>query len=161
MYGFLTFSGVPPIGGGDDVVVVVLGGGGVVVVVVVGGVWLKVAVTAVSALTVTVQLPDPEQPPPLQPAKVEPAPVVAVIVTWLPEVKSAEHVEPQSIPAGVLVTVPEPLPGFATLTLKVCGGGKPPVVIAPSALRLNSLNHIRPSDPRVIYRRIALAWFVG
>lgn len=146
------------------VVVVVLGGGGVVVVgVVLGGVRLKVALGAVSALTVTVQLPDPEQPPPLQPAKVEPELAAAVKVTCVPEVKSAEHVAPQSIPAGLLVTVPEPLPGFETLTLKVCGGGGDalPAVIAPSALRLNSLNHMRPSEPRVMDRRPVLLWLVG
>ena len=45
---------------------------------------LKVAVTVVSALMVTVQLPVPLQPPPLQPEKTEPLAALAVKVTELP-----------------------------------------------------------------------------
>ena len=45
---------------------------------------LKVAVTVVSALTVTVQFPVPLQPPPLQPEKTEPLAALAVKVTELP-----------------------------------------------------------------------------
>src|SRR5207253_929023 len=45
---------------------------------------LKVAVTVVSALIVTMHGLVPEQPPPLQPANVEPALGVAVRVTVVP-----------------------------------------------------------------------------
>jgi len=45
---------------------------------------LKVAVTVVAAVSVTVQVPVPEQPPPLQPSNVEPALGVAVSVTPVP-----------------------------------------------------------------------------
>ncbi len=45
---------------------------------------LKVAVTVVLAVSVTVQEPAPEQPPPLQPEKAEPAAGVAVRVTAVP-----------------------------------------------------------------------------
>ena len=45
---------------------------------------VNVAVTVVSALRVTMQVPVPEQPPPLQPVKVEPAAGVAVRVTVVP-----------------------------------------------------------------------------
>ena len=45
---------------------------------------VNVADTVVGAVTVTVQVPVPEQPPPLQPAKVEPVAGVAVKVTAVP-----------------------------------------------------------------------------
>jgi len=74
----------------------------------------KVAVTDSAALIVTSQLPTPEQPAPDQPANDEPGAGVAVKVTSIPLAKSCEQVEPQSIPAGELVTVPDPLPTDAT-----------------------------------------------
>jgi hypothetical protein len=79
-----------------------------------GGTVTKVAVTDSAALIVTSQLPIPEQPPPDQPANDDPDPAVAVNVTCVPLAKSCEQVEPQSIPAGELVTVPDPLPANAT-----------------------------------------------
>src|SRR5205823_13880690 len=80
---------------------------------------LKVAVTVVAAMTVTVQAPVPEHPPPLQPVKVEPAAAVAVSVTAVPLVKLAEQVAPQVMPAGVLVAVPLPVPALETVRVKV------------------------------------------
>jgi hypothetical protein len=86
---------------------------------------LKVAVTAVAAVTVTMQVPAPVQPPPLQPANVELADAEAVNVTCVPLAKFAEHVVGQVIPAGALVTVPVPVPASVTnsprfgLTLKL------------------------------------------
>ena len=80
---------------------------------------MKVAVTAVAALRVTVQVPVPEQPPPVQPVKREPAAGVAVSVTAVPLVKLAEQVAPQVIPAGALVTVPLPVPAGVTVRTKV------------------------------------------
>ncbi len=48
-------------------------------------VWsVKLAVTVVAAVNVTVQEPVPEHPPPLHPAKVEPVAGVAVRVTAVP-----------------------------------------------------------------------------
>jgi len=83
-------------------------------------VWsVKVAVTVVAAETVTVQAPVPEQAPPLQPLKVEPAAGAAVSVTAVPLVKLAEHVAPQVIPVGALVTVPLPVPAAVTVRVKV------------------------------------------
>src|SRR5260370_37569998 len=76
--------------------------------------WVKVAVTVVAALRVTVQAPVPEQPPPLQPLKVEPVAGVAVSVTAVPPAKGAGQVVPQGIPAGVLGTGPGPAPPFET-----------------------------------------------
>src|SRR5437879_74235 len=85
-----------------------------------GGVMsVNVAVTVVAALRVTVQAPGPEQPPPLQPVKVEPAAGAAVSVTAVPLVKLAAQVAPQVMPAGLLVTVPAPVPALETVSVKV------------------------------------------
>jgi hypothetical protein len=78
-----------------------------------------VAVTVVAALSVTVQVPVPEQPPPLQPLNVDPAAGAAVKVTPVPLANAAEHVAPQEMPAGLLVTVPLPVPVFETVSVKV------------------------------------------
>jgi hypothetical protein len=78
---------------------------------------LKVAVTGVAAVTVTTQVPVPEQPPPIQPANVEPSAGNAVSVTAVPLAKFAEQVVGQLIPAGALDTVPVPVP--ANITVRV------------------------------------------
>ena len=76
--------------------------------------WVKLAVTEVSAVMGTVQVPVPGQPvTPLQPVKIEPAAAVAVRVTEV--LKLAEQVKPQLIPAGALVTVPLPVPDGVTV----------------------------------------------
>ncbi|RMH01327.1 MAG: hypothetical protein D6699_06920 [Aquificota bacterium] len=59
-------------------------------------------------------VPQLEQSP-LHPAKVEPAFGVAVSVTLVPELKLAEQVAPQFMPAGLLVTVPPPVPVLLTV----------------------------------------------
>jgi hypothetical protein len=69
---------------------------------------------------VTVQGPAPLQAP-LQPAKVEPAAGEGVSVTGVPAAKSAVQAAPQSIPGGLLVTVPLPVPALLTVRLKVDG----------------------------------------
>ena len=75
---------------------------------------LNVAVTVVSAVSVTVQVPVPLQPPPDQPANAEPAVALADSVTVEPWVAVVEHVAPQLMPAGDDDTVPEPVPDFVT-----------------------------------------------
>jgi len=50
----------------------------------------------------------PEHPPPDQPAKRYPLDGSAVSVTWVPPLYWAVQVAPQSMPMGMLVTVPEP-----------------------------------------------------
>jgi hypothetical protein len=47
---------------------------------------------------------------PLQPVKVDPVAGIACKLTTVPVVKLAEHVLPQSIPAGELMILPLPLP---------------------------------------------------
>jgi len=81
--------------------------------------WTKPAVTVVAAVSVTVQVPVPEQPPPVQPVKVELASGVAAKVTAVPLANAAEHVAPQVMPAGLLVTVPAPAPDLLTVNVKV------------------------------------------
>ena len=72
---------------------------------------MKVAVTFVAAVMVTTQVLVPVQAPD-QPAKVDPFAGDAVNVTRVPEVKFAEHVAVQLMPAGELATVPAPVPAF-------------------------------------------------
>lgn len=96
---------------------------------------LKVAVTAALALTVNVQVdPVPEQAP-LQFARVLgglPAAGAAVSVTDVPTGTVIVHVVPQVRPAGFEVTVPLPVPDFATVTVAVgAGGGVPPPPPSP------------------------------
>ncbi len=69
----------------------------------------KDAVTVSVEFTVTVQVPVPVQAPP-QPPKTEPPAATAVRITLVPEVNVAEQVAPQVMPAGLLVTVPLPVP---------------------------------------------------
>jgi hypothetical protein len=72
---------------------------------------LNVTVTFWSELIGTVQVVvSPEHPPPTQPANVEPAAGLSVSVTFLPVANCAEHVAPQLMPSGTLVTVPDPEP---------------------------------------------------
>jgi hypothetical protein len=84
----------------------------------------------------TVMLTTPVlQPVPLQPAKVEPEAGAGVKVTEVPLLNSAEQVLPQLMPAGLLVTVPLPVPllvvVFTTFTVRLnCWGGGGGVVAA-------------------------------
>src|SRR5688572_14989627 len=78
--------------------------------------YVKRAVTDLAAFNVSTHAPVPEQPP-LQPANVAPAAGLAVSVTSVPETYASLQSEPQSMPAGLELTVPPPAP---TLTLKVC-----------------------------------------
>jgi hypothetical protein len=64
------------------------------------------AVTVFAAFMVTVQLVPFAVSQPFQPVKMERKPGVAVSVTTVPLLKSTEQVDPQSIPAGLDVTVP-------------------------------------------------------
>ena len=95
-----------------------------------GGLELKVALTDFAASMVTLQAPVPLQAP-LQPANVEPESGVAVKLTTVPFAKFAEHVVPQEIPEGVLVTVPVPVPLLDTVRVT---GPAFPVKVAPTDL---------------------------
>jgi len=79
----------------------------------------NVAVTDRAALIATVQVDAVPVQLPVQPPKIEPPDDAAVSVTEVPLVYEAEHVEPQLIPAGELVTVPLPLPDLVTVRANV------------------------------------------
>ena len=74
---------------------------------------VKVAVTERAWSIVTWQVLVPEQSPD-QPAKFELASGAAVSVTVVPISNAAEHVGPQSMPAGLEATVPAPSPSLIT-----------------------------------------------
>ncbi len=65
----------------------------------------------------------------LNPPKLDPAPAAAVSVTLLLSAKGARQTVGQLIPAGLLVTVPAPLPFCVTITLFV------PTVFSPKTAR--------------------------
>src|SRR3989442_13441437 len=80
----------------------------------------KVAVTDWAAFIVTTQIPVPLHPAPLQPLNTDPLAGTADNVTDVPMTNDALHVAPQLIPAGLLVTVPPPLPVFVTVRAYNC-----------------------------------------
>jgi hypothetical protein len=79
---------------------------------------VKAADTLAFAFSVTLQPAMPPQAPP-HPARPQAAAAVAVRVTWVPLSKFALQVEPQSIPAGELVTLPPGLPISETERVEV------------------------------------------
>jgi hypothetical protein len=84
---------------------------------------VKLAPTVVDAVTIKLHEAVPEHAPD-QPVNEFPGAGAAVRFTVVPLLKAAEHVGPQLIPAGELVTVPDPL--TLTVTCKpVEGGGGP------------------------------------
>src|SRR5438552_7133244 len=80
---------------------------------------VKVAVMEVSVVMATTHGAVPAQPPPLQPVNAEPGAGLAVRVTVASLANLAEQVDPQSIPAGALVTVPAPAPAVETVSANV------------------------------------------
>jgi hypothetical protein len=86
------------------------------------GITVNVAATETLAESVTVQgAVVPVQPPPDQPVKLDPAAAEAVRVTCVPEANIAAHsllLALQSMPAGLLVTVPAPVPAGTIVSVK-------------------------------------------
>ena len=83
----------------------------------------KLATIALSEFISKAQVFVPVHWAALQPANTDPGSATAVSVTVVPELTCAEHVAPQLIAAGLLVTVPVPLPALATESVTGCGGG--------------------------------------
>jgi hypothetical protein len=77
------------------------------------------AVTVFAASTVTEHVPVPVQPPPDHPVNVEPVAGIALSVTIVPKSYDCEQSAPQSMPAMLELTVPLPLPDFATVSAYV------------------------------------------
>ena len=71
--------------------------------------------TVFGVFMVTVQVVPFVASQPSQPMKMERKPGLAVSVTTVPLLKSAEQVDPQAIPAGLDVTVPPRRPVFLTV----------------------------------------------
>lgn len=72
----------------------------------------NVAVTVTFEFIATVHVPVPVHAPPLQPVNTELPCGAAVRDTLEPEVNVEEHVAPQLIPVGELVTCPVPVPAL-------------------------------------------------
>ena len=84
---------------------------------------LKVAVTEAAEFMFRVQLPVPEQAP-LQPENTEPSLLgVADKLTLVPLLKLALHELVQSMPAGLLWTLPLPEPEIETVNSELPGCG--------------------------------------
>src|SRR5947199_8595665 len=86
----------------------------------------------------------PEQPPPLQPPKVEPAAGAAVSVTAVPLAKLAAQVAPQVMPAGLLVTVPAPVPALETVRVKDRRGDVEGKGVAPESVTVQEQVQAQP-----------------
>jgi hypothetical protein len=112
---------------------------------------VKLAPTDLAALIVTVQAPVPEQLP-LQPVNVAVDDGVAVSVTTVPLVNEAEHVVPHEIPAGLLVTVPVPVPARDTVSVED--------VVAPTPVPVASRESVSPSAEKLTLA-LAAAVLVG
>jgi hypothetical protein len=84
--------------------------------------WLKVAVTVLAALMVTVHVAPDTVLHPLQLAKVAPLTAVAVRVTLVPLLYGSEQSLPQLIPAGFELTLPLllPVPVLQSVNWPVC-----------------------------------------
>jgi hypothetical protein len=76
---------------------------------------VNVAVTERATSSATVQVAAEPVHAPLQPVKLEPAAATAVSVTDAPLTKLNWQVAPQLMPAGLLVTVPPPVPDLLTV----------------------------------------------
>jgi hypothetical protein len=103
---------------------------------------LNFADTAVSALMLTLQVPVPLHPPD-QALNVAFVPGAAVRVTAVPAEKVAVHVDPQSMPAGLLVTVP--VPEVATISWKEDGGGALTTVEPPQPTSNDRTPRVQPT----------------
>lgn len=102
---------------------------------------VNVAVTAVLPDSVVAHGPVPEHPPPDQPLNTDPASGVAVRTTSVPSSYVAEHVAPQLMPPGPLVTDPPPVPAFVTANVEVATN------TAPTAVSAFSVNAHAPVPP--------------
>jgi hypothetical protein len=109
---------------------------------------LKVALTVVVLVSVTAQVPVPEQPPPNHPANAEPGDEVAVRVTRVPLLYASLQSDPQLRPAGLDVTVPAPVPSRVTFNTCWVRLNVAPTVVGPIKLIVQvSMPEHAPDQP--------------
>src|SRR4051812_11094181 len=77
---------------------------------------------------------------------------ITVRATAVPPAKLAEHVEPQSMPVGLLLTVPLPDPALVAVNVKVVGGGGAELVRATS--------YVAPQPPELGLQFVTLMKYV-
>jgi len=106
----------------------------------------NVAVTVFVLVRATVHCAPLTASHPLQPAKVEVAPGAAVKTTCAPPSNRAEQVEPQVIPPGVLVTVPDPLPARTTESTNVGEIVKVAVALNPPGSGFTTVTGTVPAE---------------
>src|SRR5436190_397158 len=104
---------------------------------------------------VTWQVPVPEQPAPVQPVKSEPVSGVAVSVALVPWSKPLEHVAPQSIPAGLELTDPVPVPSVETLRVSVCSANVAVTERAWSIVTTQSPVPVQPAPVQPVKSELA------
>ena len=92
---------------------------------------MRTAVTVIGTFPTKLHGPVPLQPPD-QPLKTDPDDGVAVRVTSFAVGKVDEQVVPQSTPAGLLVTVPAPVPALVKVSVKPPPEGLPQAVLEKS-----------------------------
>ena len=109
----------------------------------------KVAVTLRERFIVTVQRLASTESQPFQLAN---WPSALSVTTWSDVVNTSEQSLPQSIPAGVLITLPVPVP--ASNTFSVCGGGgggapspKNTSIVLSASRRTE---HVSPNKPLIV-----------
>jgi hypothetical protein len=108
---------------------------------------VNVAVTvSLDSGTAMVHSPVPEQSALTQPAKEDPADGVATSDTLLFTGNEYEQVDPQSIPDGVLVTVPVPVPVFDTVSMLLSGVKSAVTVLALLISTLQTRALVGPID---------------
>src|SRR6185436_1939591 len=92
-----------------------------------------------------VTLPSEQSASPVQPANRDPAPGVAINVTTCAGEKTELQVDPQSMPAGLVVIVPVPFP--ALLTTRVLGGINENVAVQLRAADIVTLPSVQSASP--------------
>ena len=120
-------------------------------------------VTAVAPLSVTAHVPVPLHAPP-QPANVEPAAAAAFSVTNVPEGKLAlldVQAAAQLSPAGVLVTLPLPVPDLVSVRGKVVtvavNVGVTLVPVVRSTVQVEPTTVVQPDQPAKVEPAAAAA----
>ena len=122
-----------------------------------GGITSNVAAQLRSTFIVT--LPSVQSASPLHPANVEPLAGVGMRLTAAPMSNASVQSLPQSTPAGLVVTVPEPVPFFDTVNVKVATGLRVNVAVqvrVASIVTWPSLQSASPVHPANIDPALAV-----